>query len=71
MPMRAFVAAHSVAIGTKRTYRDVVLLVRFRGEADKARATAYLLPLICSCLPCSEFLHVEFAVSASKRGLQY
>jgi hypothetical protein len=27
-------AVHSVAIGTKRTCRDGLLVVRFRGEAD-------------------------------------
>jgi hypothetical protein len=32
-----FVAARSVAPGTKRTYRDDPLLVRFRGEADMPR----------------------------------
>jgi hypothetical protein len=61
----------AAVIGTKRKYRGKRSLVRFRSEADKARAAAYLLPLICSCLPCSEFLHVEFAVSASQQGLQY
>jgi hypothetical protein len=30
----SFVAVHESAFGTKRTYRDDPLLVRFRGEAD-------------------------------------
>jgi hypothetical protein len=29
-----FAAVHESAFGTKRTYRDDPLLVRFRGEAD-------------------------------------
>jgi hypothetical protein len=29
-----FAAAHQVANGTKRAYRDDLLFVRFRGEAD-------------------------------------
>src|SRR5215831_4677769 len=38
----------------------------FRSEADKARAAAYLLLLICSRLPCSEFLHVPSLQSAHR-----
>jgi hypothetical protein len=32
-----FAAAHQVANGTKRAYRDDLLFVRFRGEADVPR----------------------------------
>jgi hypothetical protein len=34
---RFFDALRSVAIGTKRTYRNNLLFVRFRGEADMHR----------------------------------